>query len=216
MRARDTGNGPRTAVIAAAATLLAIVACGRTTPEDPPMDDRIKKSLDDFANRRIYRTLSPQILASIPDDKLEQAVFDYAATKLEGHYDDEANIVNKFLPGVPALYVTWEVEAEVNNGGFHQYYWNTADRYSKQAVDAFELFGAVKHAALMREANSIRAKEIDTLARFRKEDTAEAFSESSKESHLGPLDEQFYRLDENLRAPRVAKMRAMPVIFSGR
>src|SRR5712672_1559263 len=117
----------RTAVIAV--TLLAIVACGRATPEDPPMDDRIKKPLDDFANRGIYRSLSPQILASIPDDKLEQAVFDYAASKLEGHHDDEVHIVNKFPPGVRALYVTWEVEAEVNNGGFHQYYWNTADRY---------------------------------------------------------------------------------------
>jgi Domain of unknown function (DUF4375) len=214
MRARDTGNGMRIAVIAAA--LFAIVACGRATLEDPPMDDRIKKSLNDFANRRIYTTLSPQILASISDDKLEQAIFDYAATKLEGHYDDEANIVNKFPSGVRALYVTWEVEAEVNNGGFHQYYWNTADRYSKQAVEGFEFFGAVKHAALMRETNSIRAKEIDALAKFRKEDTSEAFYESSNASQLGPLDERFFGLDENLSVLRVAKIRAMPVVFSGR
>lgn len=179
------------------------------------MDDRIKQSLDDFANRRIYRTLSPQILASIPDDKLEQAIFDYVASKLEGHYDDELNIVNKLPPGVRALYVTWEVEAEVNNGGFHQYYWNTADRYSRQAVEGFEFFGAVKHAALMREANSIRAKETDTLAKFRKEDTAEASSKSSRASALRPLDERFYGLDENLSVLRVAKIRAMPVVFSG-
>ena len=180
------------------------------------MDDRIKKALDDFANRRIYRTLSPQILASIPDDKVEQAIFDYAASKLEGHYDDEVNIVSRLPLGVRALYVTWEVEAEVNNGGFHQYYWNTADRYSTQAVEGFEFFGAEKHAALMRMANSIRAKEIDTSAKFRREDTAEAFSESSKASHLGPLDDQFYGLDENLSVLRVAKIRAIPLVFSGR
>jgi hypothetical protein len=213
MRARDTGNGMHAAVIAV--TFLAIVACDRARPEDPPMDDRIKKSLDDFANRAIYRTLSPQILASIPDDKLEQAVFDYAVSKLEGHDEDEANIVNKFPPGVRALYVTWEVEAEVNNGGFHQYYWNAAGRYSKQAVEGFEFFGAVKHAALMREANTIRAKEIDALSKFRKEDTSEAFAKSSEASHLGPLDERFFTLDEKLSLLRVAKIRSMPAAFSG-
>jgi hypothetical protein len=213
MRARDTGNGMRTAVIAV--TFLAIVACGSATPEDPPMEDGIKKSVDDFANRAIYRTLSPQVLASIPDDKLEQAVFDYAVSKLEGHYEDEVNIVNKFPPGVRALFVTWEVEAEVNNGGFHQYYWNTADRYSKQAVEGFEFFGAVKHAALMRDANSIRAKEIGALTKFRKEDTSEAFAESSKASHLGPLDDRFFTLDEPLSMLRVAKIRSMPAAFSG-
>ena len=179
------------------------------------MVDQIKKSLDDFANRRIYRALSPQILASIPDDKLEEAVFDYAVTKLEGHYDDEANIVNTLPPGVRALYVTWEVEAEVNNGGFHQYYWNTQDRYSREAVNGFEFFGAVKHAALMREANSVRAQEIDALAKLRKEDTSEAFAESSEASHLGPLDERFFALDESLSMLRVAKIRSMPAAFSG-
>jgi hypothetical protein len=203
----------RTAVMAV--TCLAMLACARSTPESPPMDNRIKKILDDFANRTIYRALSPQILASIPDEKLEQAVFDYAASKLEGHYDDEETIINQFPPGVRALYVTWDVEAEVNNGGFHQYYWNTADRYSRQAVEGFEFFGAVKHTALMREANSIRAKEVSALAKFRKENTAEAFSESSDASHLGSLDERFFGLDENLSVLRVAKIRAMPVLFSG-
>jgi len=31
-----------------------------------------------------------------------------------------AGYINKLSPGVRALFVTWEVEAEVNNGGFHQ------------------------------------------------------------------------------------------------
>jgi hypothetical protein len=179
------------------------------------MDDRIKKSLDDFANRRIYRTLTPEILASIPDDKLELAVFDYAAAKLEGHYDDEANIVNALPPGVRALYLTWTVEAEVNNGGFNQYYWNTEDRFSAQAVEGFEFFGAVRHAVLMREANSVRASEIASLAKFKNRDTPQAFCDSYKESRLGPLDERFYRLDENLSVLRLGKIRAIPALFSG-
>ena len=213
MRTRDSGNSIHTALVAV--TFLAIAACGRSTSQDPSMDAQIKKSLDDFASRTIYHTLTPQILASIPDSKLEQAVFDYAVSKLEGHDEDEANTVNKFPPGVRALFVTWEVEAEVNNGGFHQYYWNAAGRYSEQAVEGFEFFGAVKHAALMREANVIHTKEADALAKFRKEDTSEAFVKSFKESHLRPLDERFFTLDENLSLLRIAKIRAMPAAFSG-
>ena len=67
----------------------------------------------------------------------------------------------------------------------------------------------------MREANSIRAKEVDALAKFRKEDTSEAFAESSEASHLGPLDERFFTLDESLSMLRVAKIRSMPATFSG-
>jgi hypothetical protein len=208
-----TSQGRRTPLRTAvtAAILLVIVSCGRATPEGSQMDDPIKKSLDDFANRRIYRALDPQLLASIPDDKLEQAIFDYVATKLEGHYDNEVHIVDALPPGVRALYVTWTVEAEVNNGGFNQYYWNTEDRFSEQAVESFEFFGAVKHATLMREANAVRANESATLAKFKDRDTLEAFSQSYEESHLGPLDERFHKLDENLSALRVAKIRAMPV-----
>ena len=34
-------------------------------------------------------------------------------------------------------------------------------------------------------------------------------------SKLGPLDERFYGLDENLSALRIAKIRASPELFSG-
>ena len=178
----------------ALATLLA-VGCGKQAEETPAADDAISKSIEEFNNRQIYRQLDPATLAAIPDDKLEMAVFDYALTKLEGNYEQETQVVAALPPGVRALYLTWVVESEVNNGGFDQYYGNTADRFSDQAVDAFEFFGATELASLMREANRVRADE--------------------RQQKLGPLDDRYYELGDKLSALRIAKIRAQPELFSG-
>jgi hypothetical protein len=107
------------------------------------------------------------------------------------------------------------VEAEVNNGGFNQYYFNTDGKFATEAVRAFEYFGASEHAALLREANLARAAEADELAKFKDKGTLEAFSESYEHSQLGPLDDRFYKLSENLSRLRIARIRQMPEHFSG-
>jgi hypothetical protein len=110
--------------------------------------------------------------------------------------------------------VTWGVEAEVNNGGFNQYYWNSTGQFSDQAVAAFEFFSAHEHAELMREANAIRAEEKAKMDKFKDEGTVEAFSESYQVSELGPLDDRFYKIDESLSTLRIAKIRSEPALFS--
>lgn len=194
--------------------LLSLVGCGGSAG-DAPVDDQVKKSMDDFARREIHRTLDPETLASIPDDKVEQAVVDYVVTKMDGHYEKEARIVAALPPGARSLYLTWVVEAEVNNGGFNQYYWNTSDQFAEAAAEAFEFFSAADHAALMREANRVRAQEKAAMERFKRQGTVEAFSKSYDESKLGPLDERFYKLEEHLSTLRIKKIRAVPLMFSG-
>src|SRR5262245_43693137 len=54
--------------------------------------DDIEKSIEEFRNRTIYRELNPEILASIPDDMLEQAVIDYVVVKIGNQYDREKAI----------------------------------------------------------------------------------------------------------------------------
>jgi hypothetical protein len=127
---------PALATLVAALSLLA--GCGKPAQETPVVNDSPG-----------FRTLDPDTLAAVPDDKLEEAVFDYALTRLGGDFEREAEILATLPPGVRALYLTWQVEGEVNNGGFNQYYWNTDDRFSEQAVEAFEFFSATKHARLL-------------------------------------------------------------------
>jgi hypothetical protein len=179
------------------------------------MDPEIAKSIEAFETRKMYARLSPEILAKVPDDELEQAVMDYVGTKIRDDYEHERLIVGKLRPGVQAVYVTWWVEAEVNNGGFNQYYWNSTGQFADEAPAAFEFFGATQHAALMREANAVRGAEVSAMQKYKDQGSLEAFSASYDESKLGPLDDRFFGLSENLSALRIAKIRAQPEDFSG-
>jgi hypothetical protein len=192
----------RVSVIAAAAALLC--ACQKA-----PAEAKVE------ADKNIHATLTPEILKSIPDDEVEQAVIDYVSAKIGDDYDHEVQIVSKLPIGAQALYITWWVEAEVNNGGFNQYFWNSSGQFADQAAEAFQFFSAHEHAALMREANSVRAMEAEKMKKYKDRGTTEAFSDSYKESQLNPLDDRFFGMKEDLSALRIAKIRSSPEFFSG-
>ena len=50
--------------------------------------------------------------------------------------------------------VHW-LELEVNNGGFDQFFWNSAGDQAQQTVDALEAIGAPKFADLVRRAIAV-------------------------------------------------------------
>ena len=122
------------------------------------MDDAIAKSLERFrlgaGSDRLYRH-------EVGDD-----------------YKVEREIISGLKPGLRALYITWWVEAEVNNGGFNQYYWNSAGQFANEAPNSFEYFGAEQYAALMREANRVRGAEVNAMDKYQDVGTMEAFSAS--------------------------------------
>lgn len=179
------------------------------------MDDEMESSLRAFANRQIHSRLDSAILRAVPDAEVEQTIVDYVITKLDADPTREAEVVRTLSPGVRATYLTWLVEAEVNNGGFNQYYFNSAGKFASETVDAFEYFDATELAALMKEANAVRASEEAEMAKFSERGTLEAFSESYEHTRLGPLDARFLRLSENLSELRVARIRRTPEQFAG-
>jgi hypothetical protein len=193
----------RAIIIIAASTFMA--ACSGAS-EEAKVDE----------NSQTHTELTPAILASIPDQDVEQAVFDYVTAKIGNDYEHEVAIVAKLPTGAQALYITWLVDGEVNNGGFNQFYWNASGQFTDQAAEAFEFFSAHEHAALMREANSVRAMEVGKMKKFKDRGSLEAFSESYKESQLRPVDDKYYALKEDLSKLRIAKIRSMPDFFSGK
>ena len=85
---------------------------------------------------------------------MEQTIIDGIYRLISMSRDGELNAVEELSPGQRALYVTWLVEGEVNNGGFNQFYFNSSGQFSGMAVDGFRLFGANKFADLMQRANT--------------------------------------------------------------
>jgi len=54
--------------------------------------------------------------------------------------------------GEKAAIAIWELDGEVNNGGFDQYFFNSSGDHALEAVPALKLVGAVKTEALVRKA----------------------------------------------------------------
>ncbi|HXV08334.1 MAG TPA: hypothetical protein VD791_09915, partial [Burkholderiales bacterium] len=50
------------------------------------VDPQVASSIEEFKNRDIYKQLTPEVLAAIPDHKLEQAVVDYVHGKIGDNY----------------------------------------------------------------------------------------------------------------------------------
>jgi len=203
-------------LFAALAVVASNVACAdRSTSTKTTMDATLSKSMQDFKERVRYRVLDVPTLMSIPNEKLVQAVMDYIDYKIEGVYSHEPEIVNALSPGVRALYITWWLEGEVNNGGFNQYFWNAAGQFASLAPESFDFFGASQHAALMREAIAVRAAEAQTISEFKRQGTLKAFSASYEHTQLNALDDKFYELKETMTSLRVAKIRSHPELFVG-
>jgi hypothetical protein len=93
---------------------------------------------------------------------------------------------------------------EIDNGGFSQFYYNTAGTYAKQTVWALEQIGAVEVAAIFQRANGLfpngdppndRAERWSALQEIRLRSTADdAFDAFDREFYEAPedLDELLY------------------------
>lgn len=190
-------------------------ACAASGAVQADTSGDIEKSMEEFRHRTVYRQLSGEILAGIPDDKLEQAVIDYVDIKIGDRYDREEAIVAGLAPGFMIIYSTWGVEAEVNNGGFNQYFWNPAGQYADEAVAGFDAIGASAHAALMSRAIEVEREVHERVQQLKARGTLEAFSESYQSNPLNELDDQFYALKEDLSMLRIAFIRTHPELFVG-
>ncbi|WP_051697507.1 DMP19 family protein [Prevotella sp. 10(H)] len=166
----------------------------------------VEDSLTAFKNRRIYKKLTKEIIDSVSDDDLVQVVFDNICTCMKPDYSNDYDVVIKLSAGQQSIYSTWCVEAEVNNGGFNQFYFNSSERFADMAVNGFLLIGAEQHYKLMKEANKVYSENKEKLGSYN-DGTLQSFSESYKDNPLKELDKIFYELEEDLNELRVKYIR---------
>ncbi|WP_052823543.1 DMP19 family protein [Neotamlana sedimentorum] len=161
--------------------------------EKSEMDLLIENSIDEFNNRTIYKTLTSEILDSISDDKLEQAIMDNIDTKFQDVEQYTLDKISKLTNGQQAVFSTWWLEAEVNNGGFNQFYFNSSGQFAEMAEVGFMTIGADKFSELTKRANKIYSENKQRLEEF-DDGTMESFSESYKDNPLNDKDIEFYNL----------------------
>ena len=166
------------------------------------------KSVNDFYKRPVYKLLTREIIDKTSDDGLLEVVFDNLNDKLPKDFSKGYATVMTFNKSRRAIFVIWELEAEVNNGGFNQFYFNSSGQYAKLTPEALKLVGADKFASLVNKANKIYETEYKKITKFQ-DGTLEGFSKSYKDNPLDKLDDEFYKLynDEKIEQLQVDYIR---------
>ncbi len=95
-----------------------------------------------------------------------------------------------------AIYTIWWLEAEVNNGGFHQYFWNSAGDHADVALKSLNAIGATKTASLLQQAIDIAFGGGIPSLRSDRQNLLEV-DEGLKMDKLGELDSEFYEYSED-------------------
>ena len=150
----------------------------------------------------------------IPDDEIEMVLMEFVWYRIGDDYEREYEVVTGLSPGLRMLYTTWTLEAEVNNGGFDQYFRNTNGTLAPEALEGLKLLRAHKHAQLTANAIAIYAKERPELERLR---AVELSPEAPVYEDFESLDKAFYAIgpEENLRQMRLKYIRQHPEEFTG-
>jgi Domain of unknown function (DUF4375) len=176
------------------------------------MDEELRRSLEAFRNRRIYPDLNPMILATIEDEWLEQAIVDHVVGRAEAQGVEVADLLPQVDLAFSHVYATWITEAEVFNGGFNQYFFNSTGRLAPEAAAGYAAIGAPEREHIVRAAMQRLLDNSASLAPAWSQRTLQAFSASYELEIFGDLDRAFYAQEEieNASKLRVAFIRAHP------
>ena len=189
------------------------VPSSERSPASLKAEQQLHAALEEFKNRKIYRKLSLETLAAISDDKLEQAIIDFIAERITANDGDEQQTLKSLSLGFRVVYSTWLVEAEGNNGGFNQFFWNSSGEYAEDAVQGFALIGAPGLSTLMRQAIEINERNSQRIAALKQRGTLEAFSESYENDPFSALDRRFFEPEVDVSELRIKYIRANPNLF---
>ncbi len=142
----------------------------------------LPKTIREFAARKKYRSIDAAVIASIPDDKLVQALVDYVVDfEIRGDVARSREIVSTLPAVLRGIYAMWLVDVEVHNGGFAQFF----SLFAPFAADALEGYRAIgsPRAALLERAIAANGE-------------------------FGSLDREFAEMTDDDNARRVTWIRA--------
>ena len=108
--------------------------------------------------RVVYQSpqpITPELLASAAADRLPRMIFLRLVELIHNRGRDKPGqraYVAALTPGLRMLWSTYELDNEVFNGGFHQYFFNDSRYYVTMALDGLAILGADEHRALLNRA----------------------------------------------------------------
>lgn len=95
------------------------------------------------------------------------------------------------------LLIVQNLEREINNGGFHQFYWNSSGNYANETINALIKIGANKTAKIVKKANSEFKNETVPKNRVKRQNKLELIDKQVKEN-WNKCNSEFYLYQDNL------------------
>ena len=89
------------------------------------------------------------------------------------------------------------VEKEVNNGGFNQFFWNSSGDYAHESLAALEVIGAKKTAAIVRRAIAQWPQQTVPKDKTEREELLEQI-QGKAEAVWGKCEEEFFAYEEDI------------------
>lgn len=151
---------------------------------------------------------------SIDDNVLVQTIFDYISENvIKEDYVNEYKNIKNLSEGMQYVWAIWWLEAEVNNGGFNQYFYNTSGQFAEEAYKGCLAIGANKTAEIVNSAVLTIFQEMDLYKKTKEAGTIEAFMDSYKETKLGQFDDEFYKYEDDISGLLTKYIRNNPEMF---
>ncbi|ACG73323.1 hypothetical protein AnaeK_2095 [Anaeromyxobacter sp. K] len=104
---------------------------------------------------------------------------------------------DELSPSEAALLDVWALEAEVNNGGFDQYFLNASGDRARGALAGLELIGAEKAAAITRRALAVFGPRGPAPSQEARQKQMDSWN-PEVEATLEALDQEFYAYPDPL------------------
>jgi hypothetical protein len=153
-------------------------------------------------------------LLRVEDSDLVYKFLDCVTGIIGKRWSDELAIVTRMPEGFIYLWAIEGVRNEVFNGGYNQYFFNSASVFADIALKAFRTVGADKLARIHEAAISTMAENADKLEPYFKDRTMDAFFESYNEKIFDHLTDEFYSADkQDLDGKLVHYIRSNPDKF---
>lgn len=129
--------------------------------------------------------------------------FGQACARFNGDNFAQLDEVDKILVTI------WGLEADVNNGGFDQYYFNSSGDQAFYAPEALETIGAHKMASILSSANNVFGPEGPSRdGRARQAQLFRVAPNNDMPSPWEQLDRAFYAYPDDIATLLTAHLRA--------
>jgi hypothetical protein len=177
------------------------------------MDEAEMKALiSRVHNRKRYTQLDREVIAGIADADLVGAIEELMRDHvLVGGVAVASGAFEQLAPGPRALWATQQLDHQVRNGGFAQFFWNASGRYAPFAVEGLSRLGAPRRQGIVAQAIDVFLAGGGPAQRgVGRDDPLSGFAGFRGAHDFGALDAAYHGLeaDEPLRARQIAYVRA--------